>query len=1100
MGFIIEENVLRKYEGNDEVVIIPDEVTSIGYCPFANLPHLKRIEFPDSINKLQDHMVYNCENLESIRLPQSIQSIPAGAFTDCKGLKSIEIPEGVTNIGYIAFKGCEKLESITLPSTIKRIDTEAFFSCPIKSVFIPNIDIWLGQVSLGDNPLERGADLYVDGKLFEELIIPEGVEVIGRIFKGCTSIKAVKFPESVHNIISEAFEHCSSLQKIFFSSGVSILSSSTFGYCSSLSDVYFPNEESFHNLSRKYNSFFESYDLPPVNVHIGGVLLEKAIIEEGTEEIKEGAYQKIASLTSVSIPDSVTLIGRNAFWCCVNLKIDVLPDSITKIGDYAFRGCKSICISETPQNLTSIGSGAFAVCEGISSLKFTEKLEQIGENAFAGCNGLKELFIPSSIKSIGQRAFASCKNLKEVILESVSTAIDKEAFADNPSLIIRYPEDSLSTKDKLPIGLCTAHFMASDKELAYILLYQKLKTWKDWANNLTLDHPDSVFENMMSIYRNDKRAPSDAISDFVLSHLTSVKKEQLQELLKLMEARKYKGLEEFTERPEIKELLSGKKAEEDPIEAFVNAYLKTNEIEPDAIKAVKKGLPYAGSGKLSSKEAVSIVLSEYMHEMSDKMFVDEYSLNAGMIQDGTKLDKRPNADKIGLALDPKALSDFLESFMEKQPYRPFLIAWARYATEESIAKVTSTYKTMLKGKAKEQYKAQNIREALLINDTQGAMKFFDRIGELERYANMRGMSAMAMRDSVMLPQFGFDEDGKKRYDIGGNQIEISITPDLGFKLFDVNAQKEIRSFPKKGSDPKKAEAAAGEFNDFKKEVLNFAKARTELIHSMHLSGEYIDQDLWRKVYIDHEVIRYLSQLIIWQDESRNTFTVLDNKVIDSSGEPYMPQGKIRVAHVLDMQQNDIIRWQNSFAKSSKKQLFDQIWEPVINWSTSEISDRFKGASLRNEERNTLKKALKQRGIESNAEYLNREYNPRTGQYVYGNDGTMYYGNCLYVDFTVDPESKEITFGKATARVAPGDREMNAVLLELDKATISSQISRDNDTAINIQRLSVFTASQIASLLNLAIDSKAEKCTAILLNYKNEKYPEYAGVNEFSLDW
>lgn len=707
MGFIIEENVLRKYEGNDEVVIIPDEVTSIGYCPFANLPHLKRIEFPDSIKKLQDHMVHNCENLESIRLPRSIQSIPAGAFSDCKGLKSIEIPEGVTDIGYIAFKGCENLESISLPSTIKRIDKEAFFSCPVKSVFIPKIDIWLSQVALWDNPLERGADLYVDGKLYEDLIIPEGIEEIGRMFKGCTSIKTVKFPESVHNIISEAFEHCSSLQKIFFSSGVSRLSSSTFGFCSSLTDVYFPNEESFHNLSRKY-SFFDSYDLPPVNVYIGGVLLEKAIIEEGTEEIKESAYQKIASLTSVSIPDSVTSIGKNAFWCCVNLRIEALPSGITKIGDYAFRGCKSIHISETPQNVTNIGSGVFAVCNGISDLKFAEKLETIGEIAFAACNGLQKLFIPSTIKSIGQGAFAGCKNLKEVVFESTTTAIEKEAFADNPSLIIRYPEDSLSTKEKLPIGLCTAHFMASDKELAYILLYQKLKTWKDWANNLTLDHPDSVFENMMSIYRNDKRAPSDAISDFVLSHLTSVKKEQLQELLKLMEARKYKGLEEFSERPEIKELLSGKKAEEDPIEAFVNAYLKTNEIEPDAIKAVKKGLPYAGSGKLSSKEAVSIVLSEYMHEMSEKMYVEEYSLNAGMLRDGTKVTKRPDADRIGLAIDQKALSDFLEGFMEKQTYRSFLIAWARYATDDSIARVTSTYKTMLKGKAKEQYNLKSV--------------------------------------------------------------------------------------------------------------------------------------------------------------------------------------------------------------------------------------------------------------------------------------------------------------------------------------------------------------------------------------------------------
>ena len=136
------------------------------------------------------------------------------------------------------------------------------------------------------------------------------------------------------------------------------------------------------------------------------------------------------------------------------------------------------------------------------------------------------------------------------------------------------------------------------------------------------------------------------------------------------------------------------------------------------------------------------------------------------------------------------------------------------------------------------------------------MKFFDRIGDLERYAQMRGMSAMTMRDSVMLPDFGFDLDGLKRYDIGGNTIEISITPDLDFRLFDVNAQKEIRSIPKKSDDPKKAEAAGKEYNTFRKEALNFAKARTELIHMMHLSGELIDPELWHKVYVDHPIIRH----------------------------------------------------------------------------------------------------------------------------------------------------------------------------------------------------------------------------------------------------
>lgn len=80
------------------------------------------------------------------------------------------------------------------------------------------------------------------------------------------------------------------------------------------------------------------------------------------------------------------------------------------------------------------------------------------------------------------------------------------------------------------------------------------------------------------------------------------------------------------------------------------------------------------------------------------------------------------------------------------------------------------------------------------------------------------------------------------------------------------------------------------------------------------------------------------------------------------------------------------------------------------------------------------------------------------------------------------------------------REINAILLEMDKATLSAQIARDNDAALTDQTLSEFSAAQIAGLLNLAIDHKATRCTALLLNYKNTRFPEFAEVNEFSLDW
>ena len=269
---------------------------------------------------------------------------------------------------------------------------------------------------------------------------------------------------------------------------------------------------------------------------------------------------------------------------------------------------------------------------------------------------------------------------------------------------------------------------------------------------------------------------------------------------------------------------------------------------------------------------------------------------------------------------------------------------------------------------------------------------------------------------------------------------------------------------------------------------------------MHLSGEYVNPELWRKVYVDHPVIRHLAQLVVWQDEADETFIIEDGKTVNAHRADYVPNGKIRVAHVLNMKSADIDAWQQMLGREGRKQLFEQIWEPIIPWEKKGLADRFRGATLNNDERNALKKALKVRGVDSRAVYAGREYKFSTNTYAYSNNGEMIYGHCLRIDFVIDPETKEITFGKAYAYVDQGSREMNAVLLEVDKAVIASMVAKDNDTAVNPQRLSTFTAAQITSLLELAIESKATRCTALLLDYKNTHFPEFADVNEFSLDW
>ena len=447
-----------------------------------------------------------------------------------------------------------------------------------------------------------------------------------------------------------------------------------------------------------------------------------------------------------------------------------------------------------------------------------------------------------------------------------------------------------------------------------------------------------------------------------------------------------------------------------------------------------------------------------------------------------------------------------------------------------------------------------MREALLINDTRAAIKFFDGIGDLQRYARMRGTTALAMRSS-MLPAFGFDQDGVVRYDIGGNTIEVSITQEMKFRLFDTKEKKEIRSFPKKSDDPEKTAACAKEFAALKKEVLAFAKERTALLQKMHLSGEAIEFELWQKIYVEHPVIRNLTRLIVWQDAENRSFVVTGTGCLDQQGQAYTPSGKIRVAHVLGLSEAEIDAWQQWFVQEELKQPFEQIWEPVITWQIESIRHRYDGVVLTKKERADLKKALSLRGIDVRSGEASGHYDPHLygkhhGGYAYSDENDMYFGTACVLHYRIDEDTGSTAFGEMSMRgeaerqgintiggmnlafpgldkaaisfqntvdndaagddadasdeirepTEPNYREMNAILLELDKATASHHVTQDNDTALHEQVLAVFTAAQIASLLALAIASKAARCTALLLDYKHTHFPEFEAVEEFTLDW
>ena len=95
-----------------------------------------------------------------------------------------------------------------------------------------------------------------------------------------------------------------------------------------------------------------------------------------------------SSIKSVVIPDSVTSIGREAFYNCDNLTSVVIPDSVVNIGDYAFCGCNKLANVVISDRVTSIGNGAFQACSALTSLVIGDSVESIGMGAFRQCRSL----------------------------------------------------------------------------------------------------------------------------------------------------------------------------------------------------------------------------------------------------------------------------------------------------------------------------------------------------------------------------------------------------------------------------------------------------------------------------------------------------------------------------------------------------------------------------------------------------------------------------------------------------------------------------------------------------------------------------------------
>lgn len=152
---------------------------------------------------------------------------------------------------------------------------------------------------------------------------------------------------------------------------------------------------------------------------------------------------------AITIPAQVTYNGKNF--------------NVVSIGEYAFRDCSSLTSVTIPNSITSIKSYAFYGCSAIVNLTIPTSVKEIGMGAFEGCSSLSQMILPQGLPVIEDETFYGCSSLQGVVIPSSITAVGEEAFSRCNSLISIYcfpataPECEMTAFTKVDRTWCTLY-------------------------------------------------------------------------------------------------------------------------------------------------------------------------------------------------------------------------------------------------------------------------------------------------------------------------------------------------------------------------------------------------------------------------------------------------------------------------------------------------------------------------------------------------------------------------------------------------------------------------------------------------------------------
>lgn len=448
-------------------VILPSTLRSIGDTAFSSCTGLTRIDFNEGLTSIGYCAFEDCRNLAQVNLPSTLISVTRGAFSGCENLfvvynnSVLNVRKGSMSFGGVAYYAKEVQEGESEDRKIEIDGVLYYKNSENDYTALELVDKTKTKLILDSRTTEIAAYAFRNCDRIFSLTIPEAVTSISAYaFEGCMNLYEIYNYSSIEIV-------CGDYRN---------------GYVSYYAKaVYTANEES-NLIEIDGVIYYKNSDTVYIALGLVDKTKTKLVLDSRTTEIAYKAFYGCDNLVELTIPYGVETIGNFAFYGCDNVaelrtgylsasfisqfvnlnKVEVL-EGVTTIGT-SFSGCDSITEISLPKTLTLIGASAFSGCDGITILKtayfdntsgmkdlirnvvtieFLDGVTEIGDICLYDAVFLENVIIPEGVTTIKSNAFFNCVNLTNITLPSTLTHIENGAFLGCVRLAEIYNNSSL---------------------------------------------------------------------------------------------------------------------------------------------------------------------------------------------------------------------------------------------------------------------------------------------------------------------------------------------------------------------------------------------------------------------------------------------------------------------------------------------------------------------------------------------------------------------------------------------------------------------------------------------------------------------------------